>query len=311
MDEGRFDDAKKIFGDLLERRPGNVAISSLYEGAAIALAQSQREVAVNLANLEPTGVSPAPFRAVTNRPAPVTQSSRPPRLVKVSDKRNQITDDEKWFQEHGLAMPQWQVPNAFRQIEGNLPPEAPTTFGRAKIVRAIRDEGHAILMYASDYSGGRLVLVLDGNGKVVGAFDFGSWSRSPKDDPADAQFIDQRITWAIVRDGVLFVSHGHNTYAKSSGGLNAFISAIDVRTGALLWRSAPLVANAGNFLYRDGWIITGYGFTAEPDFLFVLDAKTGKTKSKVKVKSGPDVILEKGGKIFVRTYDTDYVFDLV
>jgi hypothetical protein len=55
-------------------------------------------------------------------------------------------------------------------------------------------------------------------------------------------------------------------------------------------------------------LICGYGFTAEPDFLYVLERATGKTVSKVPLKSGPDFLIEKDGELFVRTYDTDYVF---
>ena len=109
---------------------------------------------------------------------------------------------------------------------------------------------------------------------------------------------------------VLYVATGHRTYANSSGGVNAFISALDVKTGKLLWQSPSLVSNAENFLLYKGWIIAGYGFTAEPDFLFVLDQKTGKKVKKIKVKSGPDFILERDGTLYVRTYNTNYEFRL-
>jgi hypothetical protein len=310
LDAGRFDEAKRIFGELLDRHPGNVAVASLYEGASIALGQAQQEAAIELANLTPLRLSPAPFSYTKVRNAPVRQGARPPKLIKAVERRNQITDDERWFRDNGLTMPTWEIPNPMRNIEGNLPPEIPPSFGNDRIVEAIRDQGRAILMYASDYSGGRYVLVLDRNRKVVSAFDFASWSRAPKDRPSESMFTEQRVNWALVRDGVLFVSTGHRTYAKSSGGQNAYISAVNLETGELYWRSAPLVANAANFVLHDGYIITGYGFTAEPDFMYVLDAKTGKTVSKVKVRSGPSVILEKGGRLFVRTYDMDYVFDL-
>ena len=42
----------------------------------------------------------------------------------------------------------------------------------------------------------------------------------------------------------------------------------------------------------------------------MLDQATGKTEQKIPVRSGPELILEKGGKLYVRTYDTNYVFDL-
>lgn len=125
---------------------------------------------------------------------------------------------------------------------------------------------------------------------------------------AEREFTEQRVGWAVVRDGVLFISHGHRTYAKSSGGKNAYISAIDLEDGALLWQSEPLVANAANFLAEKGWIITGYGFTAEPDHLFILDATTGKTAETLELRKGPSYILRRDNLVHVRTYDTDYVF---
>jgi outer membrane protein assembly factor BamB len=114
----------------------------------------------------------------------------------------------------------------------------------------------------------------------------------------------------VVENGVLFVSHHHMTYSASSGGFNAYVTALDLRTGALFWRSDPLVSNGSNFLVRNGYVICGYGFTAEKDFLFVLDATTGQTVRKIPLRSGPEWLIEKDGKLFVRTYDTNYVFEL-
>lgn len=116
--------------------------------------------------------------------------------------------------------------------------------------------------------------------------------------------------WAAVEGDVLYLSFGHRTYAASSKGANAYISAIDLKTGELLWRSAPLVSNAANFVIRGGHILAGYGFTAEPDYLFVLDRATGKTVSRTKVKSGPDYLFVQGDRLLVRCYDYDYVFEL-
>src|SRR5690606_7022511 len=123
-------------------------------------------------------------------------------------------------------------------------------------------------------------------------------------------FVDQSVTWAALVGEVLYVSHGHRTYARSSKGDNAYITALDVSTGELLWRSAPRVANAADFIVHHGHIISGYGFTAEPDYLYVLDAATGKTVSATRVKSGPDYLFLKTDELWVRCYDADYVFAL-
>ena len=71
----------------------------------------------------------------------------------------------------------------------------------------------------------------------------------------------------MLEGDVLYVSHAHSTYAKSSKGYNAYISAIDLKTGQLLWHSQPLVSNAYDFLVKGDAIIAGYGFTAENDYL--------------------------------------------
>lgn len=57
-------------------------------------------------------------------------------------------------------------------------------------------------------------------------------------------------------------------------------------------------------------IVSGYGFTKEPDFLYLLDKKTGQVIARAKVKSGPDYIVLKDGKVYVRCYDMDYVFEI-
>jgi hypothetical protein len=127
----------------------------------------------------------------------------------------------------------------------------------------------------------------------------------------DLEFVEQRVLWAELRGPVLYVSHGHRTHAKSSQGMNAYLSAIDTRTGKPLWHSAPLVANATNFTFLgDDYLVTGYGFTAEPDFLYVLRAKDGTAAAKFPLKSGPTHILTRGGRLYVRTYDHEYVFSM-
>ena len=74
---------------------------------------------------------------------------------------------------------------------------------------------------------------------------------------------------------------------RSSGGQNGYITALDPRTGKLKWRSAPLTCNTSNFLLDGDAIIAGYGFTEEPDFLYVLDRKTGKPLFPVEERSVP------------------------
>jgi hypothetical protein len=126
----------------------------------------------------------------------------------------------------------------------------------------------------------------------------------------DVHSITLDLKFALAAEGALYVEHAANAYAKESRNQTAYISALGLEDGALMWRSAPLVANANTFALSRGGVVCGYGFTAEPDFLFVLDRATGKTKQKVPVRTGPEEILATGRGLYVRTYDTDLVFDL-
>ena len=306
LEAGRFEEARRIFAGLLDRYPNDTELADYHQRAVDGDARRRAE----RERLTPKELPAIRFGRHTVRDAPVSQAAKPPKLVLKSRQPNDITDDERWFSEHGLRLPTWTIPNPNTGVQGNLPEFIPTRIEQDIIVRAIDDGDHAIALYGPDYSGGRIAVVFDAQGSMFGSFDFSAWAHSPKDVPRDISFTEQRVNWALVRHGVLFVSTGHRTYAKSSGGLNAFITAIDLQSGDVLWRSDPLVANAVNFIYRDGFLITGYGFTAEPDFLFVLDAKNGKTVSKTKVKSGPSYVLEKEGRLMVRTYDTDSVYEV-
>ena len=57
-------------------------------------------------------------------------------------------------------------------------------------------------------------------------------------------------------------------------------------------------------------VVAGYGYTTEPDFVFVLDAATGAVEEKTLVPSGPDEVIVEDGRLYVRTYDHDVVFDV-
>lgn len=310
LDEGRFTQARRIFAKLLSEHRENASLQALLAAAEKAERQAREGAALTLSRMPATKLARPPFQYTLRKRAPIEQPGHAPKLVQVSQKRNSITDDEAWFQKHGLSLPIWEVPNRFRRSDGDLPSQIPTKYGDLPIVQAISHPDHAVLMYGPDFSGGTVLAVVAGDGQIRALLDMSSFRTASKTKPGDAQFVDQRLTWGQAVGDVLYVSSGHRTYASSSGGDNAFITAIDLRTGELLWQSQTLVANTRNFLVHDGFILTGYGFTAEPDFVYVLDGATGKTVSKHKVKSGPDFLLLKDDQLYVRCYDTDYVFDV-
>jgi outer membrane protein assembly factor BamB len=121
----------------------------------------------------------------------------------------------------------------------------------------------------------------------------------------------EELTWARQVGKTLYVSHTHLTYASATRGRNAYITAIDVETHEILWRSPALVANSRTFVVAGDLIVSGYGFTAEPDYLYLLSRRTGKVLDRLSVPSAPEVIKLRGNRVHVRTYDRDVVARIV
>ena len=88
------------------------------------------------------------------------------------------------------------------------------------------------------------------------------------------------------------------------------MAAINPETGKVIWRSDPLVSNALNFKIVDNTIICGYGFTDEPDFIYLLDLSTGGTVERIRVNTGPDQFEVVGDTLYVATYNTAYTFKI-
>ncbi len=244
------------------------------------------------------------------RRSPISSSeSGSLQLHQISAEPNQITDTTAWFQKHQLSLPTYAVPNPLRNEVGNLPNGIEPKIGSDVIVDAIQSNNHLLLLYGPDYSGGTSLYGYDESSRIyLYGFDFQNYTLAPENDPADLDFVEQRIHWAEQEGNILYVSHGHRTYARSSRGMNAYITAIDLTTKTPLWTSQPLVSNANNFLVLEKYLITGYGFTDETDFLYLLDRNSGDVVHSKVLGTAPDYIFRKGDRLLVRGYNIDYEF---
>ncbi len=241
-------------------------------------------------------------------------STSPPtaKLIKISDTPNRITDVARWFQANDLQWPAVEADRLTRGDRGPLPREIPEQFAGHRLIRAVTMPPLFLAIYGEDFSGGRYVVGFDSSRKVFPfAFDFQNYVVPPAYLPDDREFVNEWVQWAQVAGGVLYVSNFHRTYSKSSKGRNGYITAISLATSDLLWRSPPLVANAANFTVTGNVLITGYGFTAEPDFLYLLNRMSGSIHQTVPLRSGPEYLVIKRDQVFVRTYNTDALFRLV
>jgi outer membrane protein assembly factor BamB len=190
---------------------------------------------------------------------------------------------------------------------GRLPqgarPDIPSTFGAEELRAIIPSGDRLILIY-----GGRYLATINGD-LTERIFDFEAYRHPPKANPQYAEFAVQDVTHAQVKDGVLYVANGGGSYAREVFGKKGFLSAVDLGTGKLLWRSEPLVNNA-TFALSGDFILTAYGFTEEPDFLFALRRDTGAIVARTPLESGPSSVTVEGNRVHVEAYSNTYDFEL-
>jgi hypothetical protein len=135
------------------------------------------------------------------------------------------------------------------------------------------------------------------------AYDFRRYAVPPRVAPGEREFVYEQTVFAKEAGGLLFVETAHSTYARSSYSLNAYVNAVDLKTQKLRWRSPALVANADDFVLLNDTIVSGYGFTAEPDYLYAIDRATGKVKGRLLLPNAPQTIARHGRTLTVDTYD--------
>ncbi len=194
-------------------------------------------------------------------------------------------------------------------LKGKLPAGArsdiPSSYGLEHLYAIIPDQEERLLLIY----GGRYLVVVRGS-TTEAVFDFESWRHPPNVDPAQAQFAIADVTYALVRGGTLFVAHGGGSYAKEMGGKKGFVSALDLKSGELSWRSDPVVNGGAPFVFWRDFLVTAYGFTAEPDNVYLLRRDTGETVTKATLKSAPDDLVLQGDRLRVEAYDHVHEFEL-
>ena len=164
--------------------------------------------------------------------------------------------------------------------------------------------------YSKQYWDYEYIMIVDKQKNQLYKLDFSAFSKAPYTKPGNEDFVTQGVRNVHLVGDTLYVQHGHNTYASSSGGKNAYISAIDLNENKILWTTQPLTCNS-TFVIVGNTIVCGYGFTSEPRYVYLVDLQTGKRRQKVKVEEVPFYVLQEGNQIHViGRYGADYVFDM-
>ncbi len=205
-------------------------------------------------------------------------------ISKVKEEKTDWLDTEKWASKNGFETAKLPYTDDQYYYVGTNPME----YEYMKTGLEIYDAGTDNLRYSLD-----LYTLCNG----------------PDEETERYSVTTQFIRWAKIYDGTLYVSVGHNGYASVEP-CSSYIVAIAPDTGDVLWKSEPLVSNAYNFQIVKDTIICGYGFTAEDDFIYLLDRFTGQQMDKIKVNSGPDQFEVVGDTLYVATYNTAYEFKI-
>ncbi len=235
-------------------------------------------------------------------------------LTQVSVTPNEITDTDEWFRKNDI-----QTDYKRYSFFGYKSDEAenvrlkkffPAMFGDYVIIYCEEYSSYYAVYYTiqgEGYGGIVFLALFDKQFNQIAALDFSALMYAPKTKQGDEDYVRQTISNAHLVGNILYIQHGHHTYAASSYNQNAYISAVNLKDGSIIWTSKPLTCNS-DFIIVGNSIICGYGFTAEPDYLYIVDINTGERKKQYKLDSAPEYIAKRGNQIYVRTYYKDYEF---
>ncbi len=103
----------------------------------------------------------------------------------------------------------------------------PSSLRGLPLQRTICPGGPKFSFYGKDGASSRILLSSTGY-----ALDFKKYVWPPRNLPGEKEFVYEELVWAREANGVLYVQNAHLTYARSSYGQNAYITAIDAETNA-------------------------------------------------------------------------------
>mgnify|MGYP001581531859 CR=1 FL=1 len=239
--------------------------------------------------------------------AKTTTESKVTALKQIYARPNSPKDTDIWFSNNEFQRPVCVV----SETQNDCSPKIPREYQGLTLVNAIRFDKGYFLTYGHKANEGHLVLITDEEiKKAEYALDFSSYLNLPNILPVKDVSTAMGINYLKLENEVLYVSYGHKNFSKHTQGNNSFLTALKMPDGKALWHSKPLVANSVNFVTLVDSIITGYGYTSEPDYLFILNKHTGALSQQIGLKTGPDYIVHRGNEVYVRTYSTNYIFEI-
>ncbi len=95
---------------------------------------------------------------------------------------------------------------------------------------------------------------------------------------------------------VVYFNEACQSYSREAGGKCSSLVAFEPFARKVLWRTPPLTSN-NRILVYEKYIVAGYGFTAEADFLFVVRRSDGKIMQKESIPSAHEDLIDGPGSV--------------
>jgi hypothetical protein len=89
----------------------------------------------------------------------------------------------------------------------------------------------------------------------------------------------------------VYFNEACQSYSREAKGKCSSLVALDPVAKKVLWRTPSLTSNS-RILVLEKYIVSGYGFTAEDDYLFVVRKKDGKVMQKISLPQAAEDIID-------------------
>lgn len=168
-------------------------------------------------------------------------------------------------------------------------------------------DGTYIALYRTPLSGD-----FDNDGMFVAAlYDKKKKLKAEVSLTALAGFTDSEVQDLRYYDGLIYFNMPYITYSSGVDGQCSKLYCVNPKTEEIVWETPYLYSN-GIFIVDENYVVCGYGFTDEDDFVFLLDRSNGDCLTKMPVHSSPVYYeFNEDGDLIVMDYNENvYLFSL-
>lgn len=178
-------------------------------------------------------------------------------------------------------------------IYGRMPGEEPLPWGKSEKDLSCRGrEPH-------------LIMLLDPSREVKKVYNTRDITITEKDS------LFQQVTWAVVKDGVLYFSEC-TIAAPDKDSQGNYLVAVDTKTDKTIWMSKPRTVNSDNFLIVDNSIICGLGDSGITDYIYVLNRFTGVKTQEYWIPTAANwFAIGEDKRLYVSLYDKHVAFRIM